>query len=165
MGARRLGKEKAEELEEKVPGCLLSTWLKKVFTHVTLEDRIYDRGTSVVVPKICNELTVGLLSTDNVADWARIAYHLAPVGIIVDKIPLNDYRDYILLLRNDLTRKLLREPNDRTARRYLDILERRAADQWAPRKQGITVKAEAAEADAKAKTGGEKTLKIEFEIV
>lgn len=165
MGARRLGKEKAEELEEKVPGCLLSTWLKKVFTHVTLEERIYDHGTSVVVPKVCNELTIGLLSTDNVADWARIAYHLAPVGIIVDKIPLNDYRDYILLLRNDLTRKLLREPSDRTARRYLDILERRAADQWAPKKPGITVKAEATEADAKAKAGSDKTLKIEFEIV
>lgn len=163
MGARRLGKEKAEELEEKVPGCLLSTWLKKVFTHVTLEDRIYDHGTSVVVPKVCNELTIGLLSTDNVADWARIAYHLAPVGIIVDKIPLNDYRDYILLLRNDLTRKLLREPNDRTARRYLDILERRAADQWAPKSKGVSVKATAD--GGEGKDGENHKITFDFEIV
>ena len=165
MSKRRIGAEKAKELEEKAPGITLSGWLEKAFTHVTLDNRIFEHGKTLVVPKVCNELALGLLSTDNVGDFARIAFHCAPVGTIVDHIPLRLYEDYVLLLRKDLTKKLVTDPDNRMAKRWLDILERRDAERWAQKKQAMALKATATTGDEGSDGGSTKQVKFEFEIV
>lgn len=142
----------------------MSGWLEKTFTHVTLDDRIFEHGKTLVVPKVCNELALGLLSTDNVGDFARIAFHCAPVGTVIDHIPLRLYDDYVLLLRKDLTKKLVTDPDNRMARRWLDILERRDSERWAQKKQAMNVKATASESGENSEPSS-KTLKLEFEIV
>lgn len=161
---KRLGQEKAKALEEKAPGCTLSGWLEMNFTHVTLEQNITQGGKRLVVKPHNVELTVALLSTSNVADWARVAFHWAPAGTIVDKVPNTYYEEKVLLLRQLLTKKLLLDPDDRLAKRYLQILERRDADRWAQKQKTMSVKATASESGSNSEPSS-KTLKLEFEVV
>lgn len=164
---KRLGTEKAKALEEKAPGCTLSGWLELNFTHVTLDRNITDGSKRLVVPQFQVELTIALLSTDNVADWARVAFHWAPSGTIIDKVPVKYWEEKVLLLRQLLTKKLLLDPDDRLARRYLQILERRDSDRWAEKKKAMSIKASAVSDDAKSEGGesGSKKVVFDFEIV
>lgn len=164
---KRLGKEKAAELEAKVPGCTLSGWLRLNFKHVTLTSVITQGGKRLAVPQVNIELTIALLSTDNVADWAKTAFHWAPAGTIVDKVPQDFYEEKVLLLRQLLTKMLVLDPDNRMARRYMDILERRDADRWAVKKAATTIKATAAESvtDANGATDGKRTVTFDFNIV
>lgn len=164
---KRLGTEKAKALEEKSPGCTLSGWLEINYTHVTLDRNITDGSKRLVVPQFQVELTIALLSTDNVADWARVALHWAPAGTIIDKVPVKYWEEKVLLLRQLLTKKLLLDPDDRLARRYLQILERRDADRWAEKKKAMSIKASAVSDEAKSEGGesGSKKVVFDFEIV
>ena len=154
-------------MEEKAPGCTLSGWLEINYTHVTLDRNITDGSKRLVVPQFQVELTVALLSTDNVADWARVAFHWAPAGTIIDKVPVKYWEEKVLLLRQLLTKKLLLDPDDRLARRYLQILERRDADRWAEKKKAMSIKASAVSDEAKSEGGesGSKKVVFDFEIV
>lgn len=164
---KRLGTEKAKALEEKAPGCTLSGWLEINYTHVTLDRNINDGSKRLVVQQFQVELTIALLSTDNVADWARVALHWAPAGTIIDKVPVKYWEEKVLLLRQLLTKKLLLDPDDRLARRYLQILERRDADRWAEKKKAMSIKASAVSDEAKSEGGenGSKKVVFDFEIV
>lgn len=163
---KRLGTEKAKALEEKAPGCTLSGWLELNYNHVTLDKTICEGGKRLAVPQHNVELTIALLSTDNVVDWARVAFHWCPPGTIVDKIPIKYYEDKVLLLRQKLTKELLLNPDNRIAQRYLTVLERRDSDRWAQKKQAVSVKATAGESPEGAKNGSQnKKIVFDFEIV
>lgn len=161
---KRLGKEKQQELEEKAPGITLSGWLENNYAHVTLESSVTQGGKRLVVPQFCVELTIALLSTDNVVDWAKVAFHWAPAGTIVDKVPVRYYEDKVLLLRQLLTKQLLTNPDNRMAQRYLQILERRDSDRWAQKKQAMAIKASATPEGGSA-DGEQKKITFDFEIV
>jgi len=163
---KRLGTTKAKALEEKAPGCTLSGWLELNYKHVTLSREITDGSKRLVVPQSNLELTVGLLSTDNVTDWAKVAFHWAPAGTIVDKVPRTYYEEKVLLLRQLLTKQLLVNPDNKMAQRYLQILERRDAERWAQKKQAMNIRA-AATTEQKSEGGGSGSKKIvfDFEIV
>lgn len=164
---KRLGQEKAKALEDKAPGCTLSGWLELNYNHVTLDKFIGEGGKRLAVPQSNIELTIALLSTDNVVDWARVAFHWAPSGTIVDKVPLKYWEEKVLLLRQLLTKKLLLDPDDRLARRYLQILERRDSDRWAEKKKAMSIKASATSDEPKSEGGssGSKKVIFDFEIV
>lgn len=162
---KRLGPEKAKALADKAPGITLSDWLERNYLHVTLERNITEDSKRLVVPQSNVELTIGLLSTDNVADWAKVAFHWAPAGTIIDKIPLNYYESKVLLLRQVLTKKVLLDPDNKLAQRYLQVLERRDSERWAQKKQALALKASATSAAGEAGDGGTKQVKFEFEIV
>lgn len=161
---KRLGQEKAKALEEKAPGCTLSGWLELNYKHVTLEKTISEGSKRLAVPQSNVELTIALLSTDNVVDWARVAFHWAPPGTIIDKVPVKYWEEKVLLLRQLLTKKLVLDPDDRLARRYLSILERRDADRWAQKTKGMSIKASAS-TDGEAKNEQSKKVVFDFEIV
>lgn len=152
-------------MAEKVPGCTLSDWLAKNFLHVSLDNYITQGSKRLVVPQSNVELTIALLSTDNVADWAKVAFHWCPPGTIVDKIPLNYYESKVLLLRQILTKKLLLNPDNKLAQRYLTILERRDSERWAQKKQAMAMKATATTGGEGSDGGNTKQVKFEFEIV
>ena len=157
---KSISKKKFEELEAKAPGSTLTGWIQLNYTHVTLDKTIHENGKTLAVPQHNVELTLALLSTDNVVDWADVAFHFAPAGTICDKVPEKLYHSKVLLLRQLLTKKLITEPDNRTARRYLDILERRDADRWAAKKQAMQVKATAEQPEGK-KSG---PISVEFTI-
>lgn len=158
---KSLGKKKAEELEKKAPGITLSGWLKQNYTHVTLDQRIASDGKMLVVPRHNVELTIGLLSTDNIKDWSHIAFHFAPAGTIIDRVPESTYDQSILLLRQLLTKRLLEEPDNKTAKRYMDILERRDPTRWAQAKNAVKVSATTNSGDGEH----DKKITFDFEIV
>ena len=162
---KRLGQEKAKALEEKAPGCTLSGWLDLTYKHVTLDKTISEGSKRLAVPQSNVELTIALLSTDNVVDWARVAFHWAPAGTIIDKVPVKYWEEKVLLLRQLLTKKQVLDPDDRLARRYLSILERRDADRWAQKTKGLSLKATASTEPTEAAKNVNKEIKLEFEIV
>lgn len=160
-GMKSIGKKKFEQLEAENPGCTLTGWIQHNFNHITFDRTVRENGKTLAVPQHNVELTLALLSTDNVIDWADVAFHFAPAGTILDKVPEKLYRSKVLLLRQMLTKKLITEPDNRTARRYLDILERRDAERWAAKKQAMQVKAVAEQADGEKKGG---PISVEFTI-
>lgn len=164
---KRLGKEKADKLNSEHPGMTLSSWLDLNYTHVTLDQHITQDGKRLVCKPFCVELTMALLSTDNVADWAKVALHFAPAGTIIDKVPIDYYEQKVLLVRQLLTKKLVTDPDNKMAQRFLNILERRDADRWAAKKQALSVRATATDPNS-SKGGGdgqEKKITFDFEIV
>lgn len=137
----------------------LSEWLKENFRNIELSaqlKQVIGANGSVITrapSKIDIELTAALLSCSNIDEFKRVAFHLAPVGIIVDDIDENFYRDMLLLLRTELTKILLEPGSNKTvAMRYLEILERRNADNWSKTKD--------ARVEVKNDTG--KDLSINF---
>lgn len=164
---KRLGKEKADKLNSEHPGMTLSSWLDLNYNHVTLDQHITQDGKRLVCKPFCVELTMALLSTDNVADWAKVALHFAPAGTIIDKVPIDYYEQKVLLVRQLLTKKLVTDPDNKMAQRFLNILERRDADRWAAKKQALSVRATATD-PSNSKGGGdgqEKKITFDFEIV
>ena len=85
----------------------------------------------------------------------------------MDKVPVKYWEEKVLLLRQLLTKKLLLDPDDRLARRYLQILERRDADRWAEKKKAMNIKASASTDEPKSEGGGSGSKKVvfDFEIV
>lgn len=161
---KRIGGKKAAKLAEEHPGITLSSWVELNYKHVTLDRTVRDGSKTITVPQHNVELTIALLSTDNVADWAKVAFHWAPAGTIVDKVSASFYESNVLLLRQLLTKKLITEPNNRMAQRYLQVLERRDSERWAQRKQAMAIKASATP-DGGSGDGGEKKIVFDFEIV
>ncbi len=162
---KSIGKKKAEQLAASHPGITLSSWLDINYKHVVLEQRISEGGKTLVVPRHNVDLTIGLLSTDNINDWIHLATTFVPAGTILDRVPESFYDLKILQLRQVLTRKLLEEPNNQTAKRYMDILERRDPTRWGQHRPGgvkISTKATTEVGDEAEKTN---QISLEFEIV
>lgn len=142
----------------------LDTWCKKNFTEIVLDDTpivTIDSKTGGAVtrkPSRVNlELTSALLSCSNITEFARVVFHLAPVGIVVTPIDPDFYHDMLLLLRAKLTRVLLQQGSNKSVcERYLAILERRDAENWA-RIKDIKV--------ASSQQGGTTALNINFVTV
>lgn len=142
----------------------LSSWLELNYNHVTLEQNIVQDGKRLVCKPFCVELTMALLSTDNVADWAKVALHFAPAGTIIDKVPIDYYDTKVLLVHQLLTKQLVQNPDNKMAQRFLSILERRDADRWAQKKNALSLKATATDS-GKDGSNGEKKITFDFEIV
>jgi hypothetical protein len=105
----------------------LQDYLNNNFKHITL-DPVVNTGSSILtVPKVNVDLTIGLISTNNKEEFAKLAFHYAPVGTIIEPLDDDWYETHILLVRNLLTEKLLK---DSRAKHYLDILARRDKQHW-----------------------------------
>lgn len=137
----------------------LNEWLQSNFKNIELSSalkQIKASNGSVVTraPSYIDvELTAALLSCSNIDEFTRVAFHLAPAGIIVDAIDSDFYKDMLLMLKTQLTKMLL-EPgsNKILAQRYLDILERRDAANWSKQK----------DTRVEVKNDGNKDLSINF---
>lgn len=108
----------------------LSEWVKNNWTHITIEKIINNGKTVLTIPELNIDLTIGIISTSDKAEFSKLVFHLAPVGIIVDEISDEYYEGQLLLTRNYLTKLLIREPNSKVAEKYLSILERRDRTHW-----------------------------------
>ena len=106
----------------------LQDYLDKNFNHITLDNLIKNsNGSIITVPQVNVDLTIGLISTNNKEEFAKLAFHYAPAGTIIEPLDNDWYETRLLLVRNLLTEKLLK---DQRARHYLEILSRRDKDHW-----------------------------------
>lgn len=123
----------------------LQDWLKENFTHVTLDTMIMGaNGTLLSVPKLNVDLTIGIISTNNKEEFAKLAFHYAPLGTIIEPLEDDWYETRVLLVRSLLTEKLLK---DQRARHYLDILSRRDKEHWQDTSKQKEVKVESKSQD------------------
>lgn len=129
----------------------INEWLNQNFKHITLYDTIAKDNIILKVPEINSELTVGLISTNNKEEFAKLVFNYLPLGTIIEPIDSDWYECKLLAVRNMLTKRLL---TDSKARHFLDILERRDKERWS--KEGKQFKVEAKE---------DKSLNITFDIV
>lgn len=123
----------------------LQAWLKDNYTHITIDTTIMNpNGSLLSVPKLNVDLTIGLISTNNKEEFAKLAFHYAPLGTIIEPLEDDWYETRVLLVRNLLTEKLLK---DQRARHYLDILSRRDKEHWQDTSKQKEVKVESKSQD------------------
>ena len=135
----------------------LTGWLNETWKHLTLSDEMANsKGAVIKIPEINIDLTSGLFSTDNLEEFEDLAFHLAPVGTIRDKINEDYYQDKLLKARNILTKQVLTTKNSRLAKQYLDILERRDRKRW--QKDTKELKATATDSEG-------KTINVTFSVM
>lgn len=106
----------------------LQDYLNTNFKHITLDNLIKSpNGSIITVPQVNVDLTIGIISTNNKEEFAKLAFHYAPAGTIIEPLDDDWYETRVLLVRNLLTEKLLK---DQRAKHYLDILARRDKEHW-----------------------------------
>lgn len=123
----------------------LQDFLNNNFKHITLDTMIKNpNGSIITVPQLNVDLTIGIISTNNKEEFAKLAFHYAPAGTIIEPLDDDWYETRVLLVRNLLTSKLLK---DQRARHYLDILARRDKDHWVDTSKQKEVKVESKSQD------------------
>lgn len=80
-----------------------------------------------------HKCSVGLISAQDAKDWYHICRLNCPVGTVI--VPYTDdwesiYNDNLLLVKLELTKALLDERFNKSAKTLIDILERRSKDEW-----------------------------------
>lgn len=123
----------------------LQDFLNNNFKHITLDTMIKNpNGSIITVPQLNVDLTIGIISTNNKEEFAKLAFHYAPAGTIIEPLDDDWYETRVLLVRNLLTSKLLK---DQRARHYLDILARRDREHWIDTSKQKEVKVESKSQD------------------
>ena len=135
----------------------LDKWVKNNFTRIQIFNNVELKNGMQVSNKLNRDLTLGLLSTDNVAEWRDLCFLYAPVGTIKTDISEDYYADRLLLLRNELTKLLFDTDNRTLAEKYIKILEKRDKNHWAD--QNKTVASVGTSVTASTK---DQTLNITF---
>lgn len=115
----------------------LDNWVKNNFTRIQIFNNVELKNGMQVSNKLNRDLTLGLLSTDNVAEWRDLCFLYAPVGTIKTDIPEEYYADRLLLLRNELTKLLFDTDNRTLAEKYIKILEKRDKNHWADQNKTV----------------------------
>ena len=132
----------------------LDNWVKKNFTRIQIFNNVELKNGMQVSNKLNRDLTLGLLSTDNVAEWRDLCFLYAPVGTIKTDIPEDYYADRLLLLRNELIKLLFDTDNRTLAEKYIKILEKRDKNHWADQNKTVSTSVTASTKD--------QTLNITF---
>lgn len=109
----------------------LDKWVKNNFTRIQIFNNVELKNGMQVSNKLNRDLTLGLLSTDNVTEFRDLCFLYAPVGTIKTDITEEYYNERVLLLRNELTKLLFDTDNRTLAEKYLKILEKRDKNHWA----------------------------------
>lgn len=91
------------------------------------------------------EICLGVISSNTAEEWYRICRLNAPVGTVIT--PYIDvwedlFNDTTALVRNELTKCLLKERAAKSAQTLLGILSKRDKDHWADTAKTTQIKAE-----------------------
>ena len=83
--------------------------------------------------KRLRDMSLGLVSSSNAEEWYRICRLNCVPGTVIEDY--NDnwvelFNDNVALVRNELTKMLLRERGNKSAKTLFDILERRDKLHW-----------------------------------
>lgn len=128
----------------------LLNWTKNVFKDgVELfedERQIVKNGTTL--KRDCKRLkacSIGLISTNSPEEWYNICRLNCEPGTIIE--PFNEqwnslYNDNLALVKLKLTQSLLEERFSKSAKTFIDILERRSKAEWSKDAKQTLVKAE-----------------------
>lgn len=134
----------------------LLEWVKKELEHgveLFSDDKIITAKNGSIIKrntKTLRELCLGIISTSNAEEWYRICRLNAAVGTVIEPyIPSvweELYNDTTALVRNELTKCLLKERAAKSAQTLLGILSRRDKEHWAeqPKEKKVDLSADTA---------------------
>ena len=95
--------------------------------------------------KLLRELSLGIISSNDSKEWYRICRLNSPVGTIIEEYNeiewSNLYDDITALVRNSLTKELLKERGSKSAQTLLNILSKRDKVHWGEEQKQTSVKA------------------------
>lgn len=118
----------------------LLEFVKKQFERgpeLFVDEKVHvnDKGVSVMRNcKRLREMSLGLISSNNADEWYRICRLNCEPGTIIEDYKEEDwtelYNDMLSLVRNELTKCLLKEREKKSAKTLLDILSKRDKNHW-----------------------------------
>lgn len=121
--------------------CSLRAWVEETFKHVTLCDYMQSSknpASTIKIPEINIDLTIGLISTEDIKEFRDLCFSYAPVGTIKDDLDKEWYELKMLRVRQLLSKMLISEKSKALADKYLKVLERRDRKRWAEQKGQMT---------------------------
>lgn len=107
--------------------------------------------------KRLREISLGCVSSNNAKEWYSICRLSCPPGTVIEEYDetkwMQLFEDMTLLCRNKLTRLLLDERANKSAKTLMDILSKRDKEHWAEEKTTKTAEIQK----------GDETIKFVFE--
>lgn len=129
----------------------LYKWVKDLFKDGVelFSDEIFitnDKGVTIKRnTKLLRELSLGIISSNDSKEWYRICRLNSPVGTIIEDYNESEwselYDDITALVRNRLTKELLKERGSKAAQTLLNILSKRDKGHWGEEQKSTQVKA------------------------
>lgn len=95
--------------------------------------------------KRLREICLGVISSNSAEEWYRICRLNSPVGTVIepyDETWVELFNDTTALVRNELTKCLLKERAAKSASTLLGILSKRDKDHWSDNAKTTQIKAE-----------------------
>lgn len=92
------------------------------------------------------EICLGVISANTAEEWYRICRLNAPPGTVIEPfikdLWIELFNDTTALVRNELTKCLLKERAAKSAQTLLNILQKRDKDHWSDNPKTTQIKAE-----------------------
>lgn len=118
----------------------LTEWVNDLFKNgpeLWSDEKVMVNDKGIVVrrdTKRLRDCSLGLVSVSGPEEWYRICRLNCPPGTIIENYKEEEwtglYQDMLSLVRNELTKALLTERGNKSAKVLLDILERRSKNEW-----------------------------------
>lgn len=116
----------------------LYEWVKDLFKNGVelFNDSVQIESKGVVLnrdTKKLKECSIGIISSKDSKEWYNVCRLNCPVGIVIEDYDSKWeelYNDVYTLVKLKLTQALIKERANKSARTFLDILERRSRDEW-----------------------------------
>lgn len=105
-----------------------------------VDEKIITNNKGVTITRNTERLrkmSIGLVSCNNSKEWYNLCRQVCEPGTVIEDYTdeWNQlYDDYLVLVRNTLTMRLIQERRDKGAKTLLDILTRRDREHWAEQK-------------------------------
>lgn len=129
----------------------LLEWVKDLFksgVELFNDEIIFTNDNGIIVKrntKLLRELSLGIISSNDSKEWYRICRLNCPVGTIIEdynELEWSElYDDITALVRNRLTKELLKERGSKAAQTLLNILSKRDKGHWGEEQKSTQVKA------------------------
>lgn len=123
----------------------LTEWVSDLFKNgpeIWSDEKVIVNDKGIAVRRDTFRLrncSLGLVSVSGPEEWYRICRLNCPPGTIIEDYKEEEwaglYQDMLSLVRNELTKALLTERGNKSAKILLEIMERRDKEHWSDGKQ------------------------------
>lgn len=144
----------------------LLEWVKDIFKNNEVElfeaEKIISKNGMTIHRNVkhVHDLSLGIVTANDAAEWYRCCRLHCPVGTIIEDFDAKAWSDLFddvsLLVRNALVDTLLKERFAKSAKTLLDLMERRDKAHFAKEDQKIS---------AKVTSAGQQNISLEFSVV
>lgn len=129
----------------------LTDWVKdelKNGVELWIDEKIVTQNGAQLKRNVkrLREICLGIISSNSPEEWYRLCRLNAPVGTVI--VPYDEavwtelFNDTTALVRNELTKALLKERAAKSAQTLLSVLQKRDKEHWSDNPKTTQIKAE-----------------------